>query len=107
MSTRTANAAAKAIAGATRAGMTTSCTRPCHCTPAVPALRERGADEAADERVRRARRQTEPPGQEVPRDRADECREDGRRVDQAGVDDPLAYGLRHGGGHERAREVGD
>src|SRR5437867_3671075 len=37
MSTRTANAAAKAIAGATRAGMTTSCTRPCHCTPAVPA----------------------------------------------------------------------
>ena len=49
---------------------------------AVPALAMRGADHAADERVRGARRNAVVPGDEVPRDRADQRAEDQPVVDE-------------------------
>ena len=95
------------ITGATRAGIDDLWTRPCHCDARRPRLHERGADEAADQRVRGARRQPEPPGEQVPGDRADQRREDRLSRREAGVDDPLADRLRDRGRDERAGEVRD
>ena len=53
-------------------------------------LGDHRADDAADQRVRRARRNAEPPGDEVPDDRADQRAEDDVMVDDAGLDDALA-----------------
>jgi hypothetical protein len=48
-----------------------SVARPVHAVHAE--ARERGSDEAAEQRVRRARREAEQPGEEVPDDAADEA----------------------------------
>ena len=53
-------------------------------------LGDHRADDAADQRVRRARRDAVPPGDEVPGDRADQRAEDDVVVDDAGLDDALA-----------------
>ena len=53
--------------------MTTLSTTPCHLHGLR--RRQRGADQAADQRVRRRRGQPEVPGAEVPDDGADERRE--------------------------------
>ena len=50
-----------------------------------PRLDERGADEAADQRVRGARRQAEPPREEIPGDRAEQGREHRLLGREAGV----------------------
>ena len=60
--------------GESTIGMTTFSKMPAHCT--VAAGRERGAGEAADERVRGGRGQAEPPGEQVPADGADQGRGD-------------------------------
>ena len=69
-----------------------------------PALRDRRAGVAADERVRRAGRQAEVPGDQVPDDRAEQAAEDHAERDDVEVDHPLADRLRHGGAE---REGGD
>ena len=69
-------------------------------------LDQRGADHAADERVRRARRNAVVPGDEVPGDGADQRAEDQAVVDERGIDDALADGGGHATGgrpHRRAR----
>ena len=53
-------------------------------------LGDHRADDAADQRVRRARRDAVPPGDHVPGDRADQRAEDHVVVDHAGLDDALA-----------------
>ena len=53
-------------------------------------LGDDGADDAADQRVRRARRNAVPPGDDVPGDRADQRAEDDVVVDHARLDDALA-----------------
>ena len=45
-----------------------------------PALRDRRAGVAAEQRVRRARRQAVVPGDQVPDDRAEQAREDHREA---------------------------
>ena len=65
-----------AITGASTAGTSTLDTRP-RPDHAAPADRgEHRADDAADQRVRRAGRQAEQPGQQVPDDAADQAGED-------------------------------
>ena len=53
-------------------------------------LRDRGAHQAADQRVRRRRRQAVVPGDHVPGDGADQRAEDQVVVDERRVDDALA-----------------
>ena len=72
---------------------------------------DRRADEPAEQRVRRGRRQPEQPREHVPGDRADEPREDDRgeqiRRDLVLADDPARDRLGDLGGQERADEVQD
>ena len=63
------------------------------------------ADEAAEERVRGARRDAEVPGGEVPHDGADEGGEHDRQGDEVGVDEAFADGLGDAGVDERAEQV--
>ena len=56
---------------------------------AVPALATRGADQAADQRVRGARRHAVVPGDQVPGDRADQRAEDHVLSTNAGSTMPL------------------
>ena len=55
-------------------------------------LGDHRADDAADQRMRRARRDAVPPGDAVPDDRADQRAEDDVMVDAARLDDALADG---------------
>ena len=68
-------------------------------------LGERGADHAADERVRGARRNAVVPGDEVPGDGADQRAEDHAVVDERGIDDALAHRGGHGQVEERPRRA--
>ena len=74
------------MTGAATAGMSTFWVTPDQLTPAEPERRESGADQAAEQCVRRAGRDAEQPGQQVPEDAADEAGEDDRephrRVDR-------------------------
>ena len=56
----------------------------------MPALATAGADQAADQRVRRGRRNAVVPGDQVPGDRADQRAEDDVVIDDRLVDDALA-----------------
>ena len=67
-------------------------------------LRDRGARVAADQRVRRAGRQPEVPGDQIPDDRAGEAAEDHREGDDVDVDHAGADGLRD---RRAERERGD
>ena len=71
---------------------------------AAPAFDQSGADQAADERVRRARRNAVVPGDQVPRNRADERTENHAAVDEGGIDDALADRRGHGQVKERPRK---
>lgn len=79
---------------------------------------EARSDEAADEGVRGGGGQTEPPGDEIPDDRSDECGQDndeafalhhevGGRGVVRNVDDALADRLRDFGAHEGANDIHD
>ncbi len=70
-------------------------------------LGDRGTDEPADQRVRRARGQPGPPGDQVPDDRSNQCGQDRLLVGEARVDDSLADGLGDRSGDERAGQVRD
>ena len=58
-------------------------------------LGHRGADNAADQRMRGRRRDAPPPGDHVPGDRADQRTEHDVVVHHAGLDDALAHRGRH------------
>ncbi len=62
---------------------------------AKPRLDDGSAREAADQRVRGARRQSPHPRDQVPDDRADEPRQDHPLIDHRRVDDALAHRPRH------------
>ena len=66
--------------------------------------RHRRARVAADQRMRGTGGQSEPPGDQVPGDRADQAPEDhvGRHVLQ--IDHPAAHGFRHAGAHDENRD---
>ena len=68
---------------------------------------ERGAAESADQRVRRARWQAPPPGDQVPDRRAEQRADDefGRDVDDAGIDQPRRNRLGDRRAPHRAEEV--
>src|SRR5947208_11075062 len=68
-------------------------------------LDERGADQAPDQGVGRARGQAGAPRKEVPGDRTEERGQHRLLGDQASVDEPLADGRGDGGRHECAGEV--
>ena len=73
---------------------------------AESALRHRGARESADERMRGARRQAPVPGDEVPRDRADETCEDDPLVHRGRMHHAFADRGRHADAEaERGDEV--
>ena len=65
------------------------------------------ADDAADQRVARARRKAQVPRDQVPRDRADEPREHDLERDRLRVDDARGDGRRDLEEEERADEVED
>ena len=81
---------AKPTSGATSVGISTlwRMPRPQHRFDARG--REHRAGDAADQAVRRTRRQRPPPGEQVPRDRADESAEDHRLRHDAGSTMPFA-----------------
>ena len=101
------NAIATPRNGATSDGISTLSLIPPHCTTSAPAGRHRRADHPADQRVARARRQPEEPGDQVPRDRADEAGEHDVERDRVRVDDPLRDRRRDLDRDERAGEVQD
>ena len=69
-------------------------------------FRDCGAGVPADQRMRRARRQTVIPGDQVPGDGAHQAAEDHVRIDDLHVDHAAPDGLRHRGAHgERGDEV--
>jgi hypothetical protein len=63
------------------------------------------AAESADERVAGGGGQAEPPGEEVPGDRADERGQNRGHGDGGGIDEAAANGLGDGGAHHGAEEV--
>ena len=77
---RDRRAATNASTGATSAGDDDLVDEPVALDRAGARGDERRARDAADQRVRRARRQAGVPGDEVPGDRADEAGEDDRRA---------------------------
>jgi hypothetical protein len=68
-------------------------------------LHDRSTAQSADKGMRRARRQTEPPRDEVPGDRAEQRGEKHLVRDEVGVDQVLPDRLRDGDGDKRPREV--
>ncbi len=81
-----------------------------HDAPAVERRRarrdEHGADDATNQRVRRARRHAEPPRQEVPDDRADKAGDDDHLIHEIGAHDDIAANrLRHARRNHRADEI--
>ena len=57
-------------------------------------MRDPGTEQAANQRMRTARREREKPTGDVPRNGADQGTEDHASVDRGGVDDTGAEGLR-------------
>ena len=66
-----------------------------------------GADDAADQRVRGTRGDTEEPGEQVPDDAADQAGEHQFQRHDVPVDEALGDRGRHGGGKERSHQVED
>ena len=109
MSSVIATISTKAIAmprkGATSEGMSTLSLIPLPLDDVHALGGHRRADHPADQRVARARRQADEPGDEVPRDRPDQARENDVQRDGILVDDPLRDGGRDLDRDERAGEV--
>ena len=100
-------AIAKPRIGESTPGLTTFSQTPLHWIDAPAVGRDRGAGDAADERVARARRQPQEPGDEVPGDRPDEPGEDDAQRHRVRVDDPRRDRRRDLERDERAGEVQD